>query len=277
MDYRMLKGAAKFGLAMAAIVWLRPLDVAACVPQDKVTVDVVGLSVTKPDPDSQFGWSLIPGRNAGTEVHIRLTAAGQTILSVATAKSDGAGELGIAVSGGGKLKAGSGGGDLNFLAQISEDGQHCTLPIQSDDLPPAGTRALTVTGRVKITTGNDLQTQRVKIELKPEAQFQIGTHKLELSDVEDDMFGEDAWSLTFQSSQSLATIKEFKFFDDAGQEIESSAAGSHSFGFGNQMTYGRSFRVMGKPTSVHVEASYFASTQDIEVPIDLTCELGLGK
>ncbi len=244
--------------------------------QDGIAVEVVGVAISKPDPNSEYGWSYVSGRNPGTEVHVRIVATGSAILALANAERTSDAPQLVTLDGK-SLKAPRGGNDISFYSQISEDGQHCVFPIRSDDLPPTGTSALKIEGKVKVTTGSDLQNKRVKIDVKPDSKIDVGDIQMTLSEVEDDMFGENAWTLTFQSNQSLATIKEIKFFDDAGGEIESSSAGSHSFGFGNQMTYGRSFRVMGKPQSVNVEIRYFASTREVDVPLNVNFELNLNK
>ncbi|HMP78274.1 MAG TPA: hypothetical protein PKD54_02370 [Pirellulaceae bacterium] len=233
--------------------------------------------MAKLDPESEYGWSIVQGRNPGTEVHIRLSARGNTILSLGSADARGGDQPRLMTVEGQALKPPRGGADFDFFSQISEDGQHCVFPLRSEELPPAGANQLKMAGKVKLTTGMDLQTKRVKMDVVKDAKVEVGEIRLTLSEVEDDMFGENAWLLTFQSSQSLATIKEIKFFSDGGAEIESSSAGSHSFGFGNQMTYGRSFRVMGKPASLQVEVRYYASTKEVEVPLEMTFELNLNR
>lgn len=262
------------GILLTALLWTLTGNLDATYAwQNGTQVTIAGLSIARPKANDQFGMSQVMGRNAGIEVHLRIETSDLHIIKVAENKDK---TPAISVAGGKTLAAGDRFSDIGFFSQVDEDGKAVTIPINASELPPAGTAKLQIKGEIILTTGSDPATAEQKFALKAGEMVQLGKINCELEEVNEDSFGdESATIINFKSSESLSTLQEVKFFDAAGNEIESSPAGTSSFGFGGDMTYNTNYRLVGKPTEVVAKIKYFKSTKDVPIKIDRTFGVGL--
>lgn len=240
--------------------------------QNDIKVSVAGISIARPKPNDEYGQSLVMGRSPGVEVHLRIESPTLHIIKVGESKGK---TPKFTVVGGKALSAGERFSDFGFFSQIEEGGKAVTIPFSAAEIPPAGTGKLQVQGEIILTTGADPSTAEQKIVLKAGQKVTLGTIACEIEEVSEDSFGDAGTIVNFKSTQSLEMLQELAFVDEAGKEIESSGAGTSSFGFGGDMTYNTSYRLAGKPENVVAKVKFFKSTKDIPVKIDRTISLGL--
>ncbi len=240
--------------------------------QTDVKVTVAGISIARPKPNDEYGQSLVMGRSPGVEVHLRFESPTLHIIKVGESKGK---TPKLSVSGGKELSSGERFSDFGFFSQIDEDGKAVTIPFSAAEVPPSGTAKLQIQGEIILTAGADPTSAEQKILLKAGQKVTLGTIACEIEEVSEDSFGDAGTIVNFKSKQSLEMLQELTFADAAGKEIESSSAGTSSFGFGGDMTYNTSYRLAGKPENVVAKVKFFKSTKDIPVKVDRTISLGL--
>lgn len=241
--------------------------------ESRPVIKVVGLSVNLPDPTNKFGGSYVLGRREGIEVTVMVEDANAFFISV---MDEGKEKTELQVSADGeKLTNESGFGGNAFMSNISDDGRRVVVPVSATQLPPEGTKSLKVAGRLFLKAGADEKKEMVKMKVAAGETVKLGPITTKISSVEDSNFGESMTNITFETNQSLDVISGLKFLDAQGKEIKSSATGSSSFGFGNQVTHSRGYQLQGQPKTLTVEVTYFGSTRTISIPVDMDVTLSL--
>jgi hypothetical protein len=242
--------------------------------QSQPAVDVVGVSVSLPDPDNEYGQSLVPGRSPGVEVHVRVQDKSKTFIGVVDAEQNAEAVTTLHDGSGNAMAAGS---SFGFGNNISEDGHSVTVQVSSSDVPPAGSNSLQVKGTIILQAGADETTEDAALTLATESTVKLGGIEAKVTQADEGVDENSCW-LGLEASNSFDTIAEFKFLDAAGKELEGQSMGGGSFGFGDEMTYQKNFSVAAKPGSkITVRIRYFKSTEEIKIPVDMPVALGLGK
>lgn len=242
--------------------------------ESTAVVKAVGLSVNLPDPNSEYGGSYSMGRPSGIEVMVLAEDPKMFFISVV---DDGPEKTALEISANGKkLKNEQGFSNFGFMSRISDNGHYVVVPVSATQVPPAGANSVKVTGKLILKTGADEKKEKVKFNVAVDESVKLGSVTTKITSVEEYNFGEATTNITFETNQSLDVISNIKFFDDQGKELESSSAGSSSFGFGDKMTYTRGFQIAGSPKNLNAEVTYFGSTRTVTVPVDLEVNLSLG-
>lgn len=242
--------------------------------QSPPKAEIVGISVTRPAPESEFGGSMVPGRSPGVEVHLRIEDPKAFFISAGSEDQAGEGKPAIFDSTGKEFPAGM---SFGFNTSISEDGHAVTFPVSTPELPSSGASGLHVRGTVVLIAGRDSVTEETALTLTPGTEIRLGGVAAKLSTVEDNSFGEEGLMLGFESSKPFDAIQELVFLDEKGTVLESGSAGSGSFGFNDQMTYSRNYALVAKPEKVTLRVRYFKATEAVKIPVDLPVTLSLGK
>jgi hypothetical protein len=243
--------------------------------ESKTSVKAVGLSITLPDPDNEFGQSFVLGRAAGVEVTLMVEDKNLFFIAVVDEGKDKT-DLKISVVGK-PLENKQDFSRIGFMANISPDGHRVTLPVNASEIPPAGTKELGVTGTIGIMVGSDSKEETVSFKPVVDEKVKLGGIETKIASVEEQNFGEPMTVVTFESQKSLDTIQTIKFLDESGKEIQSSSGGSSSFGFGGQTTYSRSYQIAGSPKTLSAEIAFFSSNKTIKVPVDCRLDIGISK
>ena len=74
---------------------------------------------------------------------------------------------------------------------------------------------------------------------------------------------------------SFDSIAKVEFLDSKGSAIENSEGGSGSFGFGDDVTYSKSWQIASDAKTVKVRISYYAKTESVKLPCSLKFGLRL--
>lgn len=242
-------------------------------------VDVVGLSVALPDPDNEYGQSMVPGRLAGTEVTLRVVDKGRFFLGQADGENgEPLSSLDLLDDQGNKLKKEDDFSYYSMDAEVSEDGSRVVMVVHRSDLPPAQCKELQVKGTIELLAGTSEITEKTRFKVANGTEATLGGIEVKLSDVSENPYGEPGRMFTVESAARLDTVAEITFLDDKGKDLESMAAGEGAFGFGDEMTYSRTYIVEGAvPDELTARVRYFRKTEKVPVPVDLTVSLALGQ
>ena len=233
---------------------------------------IVGLSVAKKDPASEFGQSLVPGSPVGTQIYLRIVLPERTILKI-----DGAATKFEVVDSADKPLALNENSNISFFATISDDRHAVIVPVQSPDLPPVGATSLAITGEVTCDCGAEPKTETINVKLVSEGEVKLGPVTAKITQVAEG-FEPESQRLDLESKNSFDQIQTLVFIDDQGKEIETSAAGGGSYGFSGDMTYSKSFQFKGKAESIaKAKVTYFQKIDAVKVPIKAKFGLDLGK
>jgi hypothetical protein len=239
-------------------------------------VSVVGIAVTAPDEKNEFGGSAVMGRSAGVEVHLRIEHSGTHFIGMAREAGE-SGESTIEILAGDQALSGE--NDMDWLAMratVSDDAHNVTVPVTAESVPPGGTTSLRVRGKLIVVTATGEKTGDSEFEVVKGTELQFGNVPVTVEEIEEDPSSDNGLMITFQSKHSLDTIAEVSFLDEAGNPVESSSAGGGSFGFDDDMTYTQNYTIAGKPSKLTAHVKYFESSENLEVPLDLSVSLGLG-
>ena len=82
-------------------------------------------------------------------------------------------------------------------------------------------------------------------------------------------------SFELSGPQPLDTIQIVEFLNDKGEVIESSESGSGSFGFRENMPCSKSWQIATESKKLTARASYFSTTEPVNLPCKLTFGLAL--
>ncbi len=259
---------------MGIVVLLTPFTSSTVFAQEsKPEVKAVGLSVNLADPDNEYGSSYSLGRPAGVEVMIMAQDAKSFFLAVV---DEGEQKTALELSANGKkLKNEQGFSNIGFMSRISDNGRYVVVPVTATEVPTAGVQSVKVSGKLVLKAGSDEKKEKVKFKVAVDEKVKLGPVTTKISSVEEQNFGEPTTNITFETNQSLDVVASVTFSDEQGKALEASPAGSSSFGFGDEMTYSRTFQISGSHKSLNAEVAFFGSTRVVTIPVDLEVNLSL--
>ncbi len=241
-----------------------------CLAQEKPSI--VGISVARKDPANEFGQSLVPGLQAGTQIYLRIGLAGKTILKI-----DGEATKIKIVDSSNQAMTMSEDANFSFFSSISDDRHSVIVPIQSSDIPSTSVTSLSVTGEVTCSCGAEPKTETVAVKLVAEGEVKLGPLTAKITEVSDG-FEPESKRVNLESKTSFDQIEGLVFVDDKGKEVETSGAGGGSGSFGGDTTYSKSFEFKAAPEKIaKAKITYFQKIEAVKVPVDLKFGFDLGK
>lgn len=247
-----------------------PICSIPCIAQDTVKQEVVGLSFMKVDPESDFGQAFVLGHEGGTKVYVNVSIADSKILSIKSAKKS---NISLTTDSGKKLKIDPN-ADIGFYSNISDEGTSVVVPVAAKELPPEGTKSISVEAKVVLVMGDDLKDEQIELKLEEDAEFDFNGNKIKVAGIEDG-FQEDQKMVNFETNSSLDTIQKISFVTSDGKTVEAEPAGSSSFGFDDNMTYNYNFAFEGDPSKITgAKVKFYAKTVEKEVELNHSVTLG---
>ena len=233
-------------------------------------LEIAGLGISKKDPKSQFGQGLSPMKSPGLEVDIYFQLPEQTVLSLdqkqskVTITTDQGTELSLAEM-----------FDGYFQMRPGEDASTGVISIKSDELPDKKVNRLKLDGTLVLNVGRDLKTTESDLKLAEGTKIKLGTIDATVGQVGEAYNEPFKQSVELSSKKAFDSLAKIEFLDNKGNVIESGEGGSSSFGFGDDMTYSRTWQIASDAKAVKVKVSYHASSEAIKVPCKLEFGLGL--
>jgi hypothetical protein len=150
-----------------------------------------------------------------------------------------------------------------------------TITLRSAELPARSTNSLRIDGTFVLIAGADLKTVDVNLKLAEGIKVKIGPVELSVGQIAPAFGDPFKQSFGLSGSKPLDTIQKVEFLDDKGEIIESSESGSGSFGFGENMTYSKSWQIATDAKTLNARVSYFSRTEPVNLPCKLTFGLEL--
>lgn len=245
--------------------------------QTESQAKVVGVSVSLPDPDSEYGGGAVFGQQPGTAVYVQVRNEELFFTGLAKDGDEDKTSMKLLDETGKEIENENSFSSFGFGTNVSEDGHTVTIPVNASGLPPKDAGRIQVKGTIVLVVAKDEKTDEVAMELEQGAKLKLGNVDVRISEIEKDPYGDDGWALSFESSQSMDAIAELTFLDGSGKEMESNSTGGYESGFSGEMTYSRSYMVNGKTDKLSVRVRYFQTTEELEIPVDLPVTLGLQK
>lgn len=238
--------------------------------EEKTHVEIAGFTLGKKDPESQFGQGLSITKQPGLETDIFFRLSGKTILSIDEKMS----MITLTTNEGNELPLEEF-FDGHFRMTISDKPSEGTITLRSAELPAKSTSSFRIDGAFVLVAGADLKTVDVNLKLIEGTKVKFGPSELSVDQI-GPAFGDPfKQSFGLSGSKPLDTIQKVEFLNEKGETVESSESGSGSFGFGEQMTYSRSWQIATDAKTLKARVSYFSKTEPVHLPCKLTFGLGL--
>ena len=244
-------------------------------PAAKTKIEVVGLQITKPDLKDEMG-SMVPGRLAGTSLHVKVSRQDKYFLNVdekasrLVAFADDK-KTDLSKSTGRRFSHGWLGG----WGRISDDGHHCVLEIRSDSTPAPGAKELRLKADVVMLCGRDEKTAEQKgFALKEGSKLTVGPVPWQVKSVEEGGWGETKMTLRLTAKVGDDAIKELKFLGPDGKEVKHDVTGSAHWGFAEDVTYEKTLGLAEKLDQVTVRVTYFDKVEKLTVPLEIGTGVG---
>jgi hypothetical protein len=235
------------------------------------TARATGLSIRKPlPPKKKEMFAFTP---PGTGLEVTVSAPGKFILGIDTKAS----KLGHFTDDK-KTKFDSGGGIggmswLSDFAQITPDGEQCTLQLSARTPPAKDANKLLVQATVVLKCGaEEKTTETKKITLKQNAETTIGSYTVKVLSEGSNFSGGQV-----EIQSDARDVKKAEFFDANGKAIEivlQPFRGTAFTGAG-KMKQSISYFLPKKMDAVSVKITYFSKVDSLSVPFDLSVGIGL--
>ncbi len=238
--------------------------------QDKTHIEIAGLGVGQKDPDSEFGQGLSMMRQPGLSVDVFFKLPGKTVLSIDSKKS----AVVLSTNDGTELPLEEM-LDSNYSLQLREEPSAGTISLKTAMLPGKKTSSLKLEGTFVFNVGADLKTADVEVMLVQDSKVKFGPVDATVSQVGEGFGDPYKKSFELSSKKSFETIAKVEFLDAKGNVIESTGAGSGSFGFDDEVTYSQSWQVASDAKAVKARISYFNKSESVKLPCKLEFGLGL--
>jgi hypothetical protein len=164
---------------------------------------------------------------------------------------------------------------LGSFPQMSDDGSAMKFELVTRIEPVAGATTMTLDATVGLLVGSEPKTETLKaVQLVKGTTLNIGGIEATISDISEG-FG-DGKQITLEAKRDFKTLKSFTVLDDKGQPVETSRAGSGSFGWGNDYTYQVSYSVAGElPASADIQVESYSKIETVPVRIAQTIGFGM--
>ncbi len=241
-----------------------------------VTVELVGLEITKPAPQKSEGGGRVISGNEGVRLKLRLIDEGESIVAIdekASKVSVFADDKGTDLT---NAKGGGGGFGLSpFSAHKFGAEPLSMVEVQQPGVPVRGATKLQLKGELVVIRASGEKTAEQKnLALKKDSKITVGPVPLIVEEIRDSGFGEMKLTVTLSTDKPLDAIKKIEFADASGKAVEQEQMGSGSFGFGGKTTYQRTIGLAKKLDKATVRITHHDKMETVKVPLEL--EFGVG-
>ena len=162
--------------------------------------------------------------------------------------------------------------------KISDDNKAVFLEVQGPGVPQQGAAAIDLKGKIVLSIGKETKTIENKdAVLMIDTKIKTGVTEMEINSVGKPSWGDMALSITFKGKGDLSAIKEVKFYDEAGTEIESKKGSTSSWGFGGPKTFSVEYQIKKKVGKATIKVTYWSDLKSVEVPLNIKVGIGVGK
>lgn len=238
----------------------------------EVTAQATGLNIRKPlPPKKKDAFMFAP---SGTTLEVTLSAPNKFILGIDAKAS----KLERLVDDKDtKLNAGSGTFAasmwLSDFAQITPDGERCTVQMSGQAAPAAGASKVLAKGTVVLKCGSgEKTTEKKKITIKKDAETKIGAYIAKVAGEGSAFVGPGIVILS-----NARDVKSVEFFDAKGTAISIIGAPYRNdvFKGPGKTQYAITYTLPKKLDALAVKVTFFSKVESVEAPFDLSVGVGL--
>lgn len=159
--------------------------------------------------------------------------------------------------------------------KISKNKKTMIVELKGKTMPTPAAKAYTVKGTIPVLTGeNSTKTKSPVIDVTEKSKVEFGKHfTATITKAGKPKWGDDALSVTLEYKFDNTKIRDFKFFDAAGNLVESKESSSGSSGFMGKKTYIQSYTFKKTHKKLIVEVDLWTDLEKTEVPFNVTVPL----
>jgi hypothetical protein len=167
------------------------------------------------------------------------------------------------------------GGALGAFPKFAKDRRSCLLEVQSDALPAAGARALTVEGTLVFTVAGGEETVKAEgVKLAKGTSFKAGALGVAVEGAGKPQWGDDPMEVTLQIAAATDPVSRIRFLDASGQDLAARRTGSSSMRLGGAGTISWTYSFKKAADTATVEVTLWKDLKEVTVPVKL--EFGIG-
>jgi hypothetical protein len=235
---------------------------------------VVGEGYDQDQSLRPFSWS------SGTTVVLLVLAGTENIIAFDDDKS----EIKLARDDKGTDLLKSSGRGMNSRAgfgsfpNISSDRKACMIALEFPRNPAPGAVKLECAGTIVFSCASEKETfEKKDVALKEKNKITAGPLSLVISEVKPPEYQADEYplSVTFQASKRFDTLEKVAFYDEAGQEIETSSGGSMESRFMGSLTATETYNLTKKVDKATIVFTFWKDWKEVRVPFSVTTSIGL--
>ena len=242
-----------------------------------VKIQVVGLSVARHDGSNNKTGTAARMLSAGTSVYFLADFGDRTAIEILEGDSrleaftDNTGAVLLEA---GKAKR------FGFVgmtrSDIADDGKTATFCFSALSTPTKGATAVQVKANVAFLLGAKVTTATAdNVTVKADESFPVGDWTLKITKAGKPQWGDGKMEIELETNQEVASIKAFRFFNAAGEEVESRFRSSSEMTMGGKSVYTRSFALDEALETMTLKLDYYAETETVTAAIDVTVGPGL--
>lgn len=171
------------------------------------------------------------------------------------------------------------GGEFGMWNKISKDGKFMRVEVSSQKLPAAGSAQLKLTGHLDVMVASKTETKTSEPQeyKKGDKVDMSDDFKFEIDEIGKPKWGSAPLSVTLKWKRKIPELADVRFYDEAGQLIESSVGSSSQGGFLGSYTVTQSYNLKKKSAILKMEMDLWLDAQKLTVPVDLAIGLGGAK
>ena len=168
--------------------------------------------------------------------------------------------------------------DFGSFPKISSDRKACMIDLDFPQTPVPGAVKLECAGTLVFSCASEKESFKKKdVALKEKTKITVGPLSLVISEVGAPEYQADEYplSVTLQSSKRFDTLEKVVFYDEAGQEIESSSGGSSESRFMGSVTATETYNLTKKVDKATIVFTFWKDWKEVRVPFSVTTSIGL--
>ncbi len=153
---------------------------------------------------------------------------------------------------------------------MNEGGASGTIQFVSEKAPGKETQKLSLVGTFVLIIGKEMKTEVKELQVTEGSKVKLGPLEATVSSRID--AGDPTGQLIqLSTSVPIDAISKIEFVDSKGAVIQSSPAGSGSYG----TVYQNSYYVESQSKTLNIRVSYFQKTERVKLPANFHFGLGL--
>ena len=168
--------------------------------------------------------------------------------------------------------------DFGSFPNISSDRKACMIDLEFPNNPAPGAVKLECAGTIVFSCASEKESfEKKDVALKEKTKITAGPLSLVISEVGAPEYQADEYplSVTFQASKRFDTLEKVTFYDEAGQEIETSSGGSMESSFMGSLTASETYNLTEKVDKATIVFTFWKDWKEVRVPFSVTTTIGL--